>query len=277
MISMARFEQAVLARTYFDANSLHVFDSGTIEGCCLSFHGSESAKSLNVGALCLSGQADSGIANRLLEHAENQSDAGESNRIEVGIVCDSRFGLAGLDPIGHGIGIPSHDFRITSVLAARGYSQVQSVQRMSASVAGYRPPVNRDAVQLRRSTKMNLIGYQHPDERAATAMSHLDIATHQLVDRSGSELARMNLWFSDPEAEVMNPAMAILDLSTAEAVGKLSASESYLIGTVVHSLAARGVSLVETVIDPSQEVLWTEIQSLGFTGGETGSRWVRQL
>ncbi len=117
MISMARFEQAVLARTYFDANSLLVFDSGTIEGCCLSFQGSKSSKSLCVGALCLSGQADPGIANQLLEHVEHQSDAGNFVQIEVGIVCDSRFGLAGLDPLGHGIGIPSHDFRITSVLS----------------------------------------------------------------------------------------------------------------------------------------------------------------
>lgn len=274
MISMARFEQAVLARTYFNANSLLVFDSGTVQACCLRFHGDDSSQQ-RIGALCLSSQANPAIVNQLLEHVEQEADAGGPDQIEVGIVCDNRFGLAGLDPIGHGIGIPSHDFRITSVLAARGYSKVQTVQRMLVSVAGYRAPVNRDAIQLRRSTQLNMIGYQHTDERSATAMSHLDIATHQLVDRSGAVLACVNLWFSDPEAEVMNPAMAILDLGSLEAADKLSVPESYLIGTVVQSLAARGVSVVETAIDPSQQMLWTEIQALGFTGSETGSRWAR--
>ncbi len=79
--------------------------------------------------------------------------------------------------------------------------------------------------------------FKHPDPRHAAGMSHLDVESHHLYDRGGNKLASVNLWLSDPEAEVMSPSLAILDIAEAHQRGSLEPAESYLIGVLVQSLA----------------------------------------
>jgi hypothetical protein len=195
----------------------------------------------------------------------------------VGAIRDRVFGLAGLEPVGFGIGIPAIDPITNQVLETRGYQKSQLAQRFTAMVSSYRPLINREAMQLRRTSEVRSSTFLHPDSRSAAGLSHLDIETHRLRDRTGNELAELNLWFSDPEAEVMNPAMVILDLESIQAEDQLSPSESYLVGTAVQSLAGRGIATVETVVDPTAEAMLGQWQALQFKGSDQGAVWKKRL
>jgi hypothetical protein len=276
-VSMAQFEQAILARTYFQPESLLVSESDAVDGWCLFFHPTDSTADGSVACICLSAAASTGDGDELLEAAEQRMKEAGVEVIRVGAIRDDRFGLAGLSPIGQGIGIPTHDFRTASILSERGYTSQQSVQRMTATVGGYRPPVSRDAMQLRRITQVDMVDYLHPDERSAAAMSHLDVEMHRLIDRNENVLARVNLWFSDAEAEVMNPAMAIVDLSTLGSDQQISPAESYLLGTSIQSLLSRGIAIVETVVDSDNGTLLDQMRSLQFTAGESGALWSKAV
>ena len=278
-VSMAQFEQAILARTFFHPHALLVSESeaNTIHGWCLCYPQPDFPSEGSIVAICLSNGADLSSGIDLLEAAESQFRHIGIERVHVGAVCDQQFGLAGLNPIGHGIGIPAQDFRTTSILGERGYSGQRMIQRMTASVSGYRPPVSRDAMQLRRTSQISMVGYAHADERSAAAMSHLDVEMHRLVDRNGTVLARVNLWFSDPEAEVMNPIMTILDLTTLESDQQLTAAESYLIGTAIQSLVARGIAVVETAVESDRLILLDQLRSLQFVSSDFGIVWTKPL
>lgn len=273
MVTIAQFEQAILARTFFDPNALLVFDSGTIDGWCLSYRDPESPERAVIAAICLSNQGAPSFGSQLLQTAETRIASEGIEHIHVGAVRDRSFGLAGLNPIGHGIGIPMHDTHIASILTEQGYAERQAVQRMTATVSGYRPPVSRETMQLRRSSQVISSNSGHPNTRASAGMSHLDIETHRLENSSGNELTRLNVWFSDPEAEVMDPTRVILDLTMLKSDDKISAVEGYLIGTIVQSLVARGIATVETAIDLNQQVLIAQMRTLGFEATDSGIGW----
>ncbi len=294
-VSMAQFEQAILARTFFNSGALLVSESvsGEIDGWCLWYPQSavpaavesdltdQTERDQNatgvICSLCFSDRSDLSPATELLNSVEQSQARQGARRVLVGVYADQRFGLAGLSPIGIGIGVPAHDFRTTSVLGQRGYSGQRMFQRMNVSVSGYRPPISREAMQLRRMTEVSRVEYTHPNERSAAAMSHLDVDMHCLVDRSGQVLARVKLWLSDAEAEVMNPIMALLDLSTLESDQQLTSAESYLIGIVVQSLVGRGIAVVETVVESDRQTLLDQLKSLQFVAGDSGILWSKAV
>ena len=282
MIDMARLEQATLARTFFAPDALLVAESATAEskeavGWCLHYADPHCPSSSVVVALCVGRRGDGSTAAELLDAVEVRSAGGSSQNLLVGTIRDRVFGLAGLEPVGFGIGIPAIDPITNHVLEARGYQKSQLAQRLTAIVPSYRPPINREAMQLRRTSEIRSSTFLHPDSRSAAGLSHLDIETHRLSDRAGEDLAELNLWFSDPEAEVMNPAMVILDLESIETEDQLSPPESYLIGTAVQSLASRGIAMVETVVDPTAEGMLGQWQALQFKGSDQGAVWKKSL
>ena len=278
LVNGARFEQAVLARTFFDPARLLVAErDGVVQAWC--HHGACLTREHTaiISAFCVGDNADESEMDELLAAAEKQIAETGCDQIAVGVIRDDAHGYAGLDPIGHGIGIPKSDLRMTSLLQHRGFSPRRSVLRMTASTNAYRPPVSRDALQLRRSSQVQASMFKHPDPRHAAGMSHLDIETHHLYDRGGNELARVNLWLSDPEAEVMNPSLAILDIAEATQRGSLEPAESYLIGVLVQSLAQRRINTVETAVDSDKTDLLSQLQTLNFRVVDEGADWEKSL
>jgi hypothetical protein len=296
MVSVARFEQAIPARVFFDPAWLFVSqgtrdDESTIDGWCLCYPPSvanqtqlnqQASGMIEVAAVCWSNQADSTVGADLLQAVERQaverlSAGADHHRIVAGVVRDDRYGLAGLNPIGHGIGVPMHDHRLVAALQRHGYHQRVRIIRMIAAVSGYRPPVNRETMQLRRTGQVEFSQDYRQDARSAAAVSHLDIETHRLLDAAEKELAQLQVWFSDPEAEVMNPAQAILDLSSLQNSGQVSVAESYLIGTIIQSLVVRGIAMIETAVDEHAGSLVEQLKGLHFQPQETGIQWQKEF
>ncbi|MAI73093.1 MAG: hypothetical protein CMM01_19600 [Rhodopirellula sp.] len=280
-VSQAKFEQAVLARTFFDPETLLVAESeGTIKGWChfAPPHcepSHEDGTSTIVHALCLASSSDEAVAMRLLAAIETAPQT--TSHIRVGLVRDEQRGYAGLEPIGFGIGIPHSDYRSNSFLQQGGYAPGKAHLRMTANVSQYRPPVNRSALQFRRNTRVTCTATLPNETRVAASLGHVDIESAELQERGGSTVASVSIWFSDPEAEVMSPSTAILDLKRQHTQGSLQPAEAYLIGALIHSLNQRSIQIVETSVDRDQLELIEQLQTLQFKVVDEGSCWEKTL
>ncbi len=277
-VTMAKFEQAVLARTFFDPSTLLLAETGDgVQAWCHFAPCRSDEQTAVICALCFAPTVDSSVIESLLAATENQIAESGSKRIQVGVVRDDVQGYTGLEPIGHGIGIPVADLRTTALLQQFGYLPKRSFVRMTASVHGYRPPVSREMLQFRRSSRIDHRTFTHQNPRHASGLSHLDVEVHRLLDRGGQQLADVKLWFSDPEAEVMSPSMVILDIASAHDRGQLEPVERYLIGTLVQSLGQRRIESVETAVDRDQTELVEQLSSLHFRITDEGVCWEKSL
>ncbi|HBV64515.1 MAG TPA: hypothetical protein DEF45_16015 [Rhodopirellula sp.] len=280
-VNQAKFEQAVLARKFFDPETLLVAEAeGSIKGWChfAPPHCDPSHQDGNVTivhALCLASSSSDAVALRLLTAIETAPQT--TSQIRIGLVRDDQRGYAGLEPIGFGIGIPLSDYRSNSFLQQGGYIPGKTHVRMIASVSQYRPPVNRSALQFRRSTSVICKPRLPKEPRLAASLAHLDIETAALEERGGPPLASVSIWFSDPEAEVMSPSIAILDLCSQHGQGILQPAESYLIGALIHSLNQRNIQTVETAVDSNQTALIEQLQTLQFKVVDEGSCWEKSV
>ena len=151
---------------------------------------------------------------------------------------------------------------VTRFLQQGGYIPGKPHLRMTASVSQYRPPINRSALQFRRNTQVICTRILPKESRVAASLGHVDIESAELEQRGGPPLASVSIWLSDPEAEVMSPSAAILDLKRQHAQGTLQPAESYLIGALIHSLNQRNIQTVETAVDRDQTELIEQLQTL---------------
>lgn len=275
-VNHAKFEQAILSRRFFDPNLLLVAESKATDGdsvagwCHYSLPDAHSDSTL-IHALCLGSSVEPAVGLQLLTAAEKTCSSGTP--IRVGVVRDDQRGYSGLEPIGFGIGIPLSDYRTTGVLQQAGFNPMTPILRMLANVARYRPPVSREALQFRRAARVEMRPELSSNPRIAASLSHIDLERAVLLDSGGQQLACARVWFSDPEAEVMSPTAAILDIRNQHDAGKLQPADSFLIGSLVQSLAHRNIQTVETAVDRDKTELVDQLQKLQFPTVDEGMCW----
>ncbi|MCP4885181.1 hypothetical protein N9D23_08265 [Rubripirellula sp.] len=273
IVSLSKFEQAVVARIFFQPSNLlvNVGPEGPTGWIAFAPCQHDSTK-FYVCALCFLPTDDQAGKELLLAVETRCIEAGRS-RIQVGLIRDDTYGYAGLDPLGHGTAISLLDQRTISLLKAAEFVAEPEFVQMVATTFQYRPPVNRDAIQLRRNARLTQTPHVYHAPRQAAAMSHMDVEKIQLVNASGEELAAISLWCSDPEAEVMDPAMAIIDLGACHERGTLTAAECYLIGATLQRLEQQRVTNVEIVVDCKNTELISQLETLKFQAGQRGTAW----
>ncbi|MFK8115682.1 MAG: hypothetical protein AB8B91_26035, partial [Rubripirellula sp.] len=272
-VNEARFEQAILSRTFFDSAGLLVADHEDVPSAWVHFHADPDADSKAVVcAVCASDTCPPELLRELFEQTLARIDAAGFQKTEIGVAQDDLMGYGGLDPIGAGVGIPRHDSSVVTLLQQSGFQPSVGFVRLAVSVAGYRPPVSREGLQLRRSSRLEAQKLIHSDTRHASSTSHLDLETHRLVDRGGAVLAEVDFWFSDAEAEVMNPTRAVLDLKS-QGTDALEPAATYLIGAAIQSFAARRISGVETVVPQQAADLQEQLKKQLFRLADEGDLW----
>ncbi len=277
-VSVAIIEQAVLSRTFFPESTLLVAQQGeSVQAWCHVFPDPLDGQAALISAFCFSDSA-ADLSDPLLQAAESAIAGSGRTQIFVGTVRDQLFGYAGLPPIGHGIGIHDEDLATISLLESHGYRRKSTVQQLVVSTSSFRMPVSRQALHLSRSTGIVRSSVVVSDSRRASALSHFDIERQTLVDRrSTDELATIEIWFSDPEAQVMKSSHAIVDLSDSEKSKVLSPQEHYLLGAVLQSLAAKRIMSVETAVDSDQIALIDQLSKLQFQSQQQGACWQKEL
>ena len=274
-VSVTTIEQAILSRVNFRADRLLVatHQDAVVAWCHYQPdpHQSETAV---ICSICFNPAEGISACDPLLREAEMRIQADGFRHVRVGTVRDDVFGYAGLAPIGHGIGVSATDARTSSLLSRNGYGTVNAIARLVVATSPYRPPVNRELLQLRRTTRIEQHAIIPDDLSTASATSHLDIERHVLIDhRSRNTLATVDWWLSDPEAQVMSCAEAILSLGEISQRGELQSAETFLIASAIQTLAHRRVFTVETAVDQSRPELIEQLNNLHFDVTEQGHLW----
>lgn len=274
-INVPQLEQAIVSRLFFDPELLLVAvnDQTPIAWS----HTIVADNTATIAAVCTCQGNDVSIAERLIAESIQRVRSRGVVQIFAGVVRDDCCGYVGLDPIGHGVGVLFQDFVTTSALRETGFQPVQELSQHIASTACFRPPVSREALHLRRTASTRSARTLPSLARSAAGLSHIDIERFELIDRDGAVLAEADFWFSDPEAEVLRPSAAILDLGPMHGRGELSSAESYLIAAVMQSLDGRGVQTVETVIDAERKTLSEQLQKICFEPSGAGVQWQLML
>ncbi len=289
-VNVAQLEQAIFSRSFFDPNLLLVAmnDQTPIawshvvidpyamtDPCAVTDPSTLTGVSptATIAAVCTCQGSDVIVAERLIHESIVRVRAMGVSSISAGVVRDNRLGYAGLDPIGHGVGILIQDHVTGEALRETGFEPTCELTAMVAPTSCYRPPVSREALQLRRTASTRSARSIPASPRSAAGLSHIDVERFELVDRDGGVMAESEFWFSDPEAEVLRPSTAILDLGPAHAAGELSSAESYLIAAVMQTLDGRSISAVETVIDSERKTLREQLQRICFEPSGLGARW----
>jgi len=278
-VGVATIELAILSRTFFDPRTLLVAqEEHGVVGWCHFQADRHDPKRAVLNTICFTPDEGLKVCDELLRFAEASMVTAGFEQVVVGPLRDTLYGYAGLSPIGHGIGVPIGDARTSSLLSRSGYRPSLSVSRLAVSTSPYRPPISRESLQLRRTTRIEQ-RLCIPDELAsASAMSHLDIEQQTLVDhRTAEPLAHLHWWLSDPEAQVMNCSDAIMHLGDIHDRGKLEPAEHYLVSAAIQVLANRRIFMVETAVDQQQTELISQLQSLNFKISEQGQRWSKTL
>lgn len=284
-VSAAMIEQIVLSRTFLDSAILLVAESDAgesknrpqLEAWCHLVPDQDDRDAIVLASICFT-TPGSDLCDSLLSAAEQQAASTGFHRVLTGPLRDQSCGYAGLPPIGHGIGTSESDNRTSSILQRRGYHPAQPVTRMLANSNPYRMPVKRSFMQLLRSTRIRkeILFPQEPHH--ASAMSHIDIEHHQLTNHlTGQRLASVNLWLSDPEAQVFTGSHAMLDLSTTQQPGDLTEEEQFLIGSIISTSASRRVFEIETAVDNQDSQLINKLSEIHFKSVEQGCRWIKEL
>ncbi|MEM9368856.1 MAG: hypothetical protein AAGD07_22925 [Planctomycetota bacterium] len=299
-VSVAVLERAILSRLFFEPQDLLVAENdGAIVAWChhqLPLVPDSDATAI-VPAICLADEGGVAACDDLLAACEAIMIERGAKRIVVGSVRDLHNGYTGLPPIGHGVGVPVSDARVASLMSRHGYQVTMSNDRMQVSTPTYRPPVSRDLMQFRRTTRVDCTLVVPHDHRVATAMAHIDIQRFDLVDHlQRTCLATVDLWRSDPESQVMEGSLGILSfdlLSDVEATetapmapvppvapvqdGLLTPEAKFLVASIVQTLSNQRVFTVETSVNETEVGLLGQLRELKFERIDRGHLWSKEV
>ena len=115
-------------------------------------------------------------------------------------------GYLGVSPLTAGGGYPADDEAVAASLRSAGWSVDTSFTTSAIAVRGYRPPVNRELLQLRRTAPVAFVESPADDPEQAAATAHLD---RHVANLPGGE-DRIEIFRPDCEAAAVVGRHAVL-------------------------------------------------------------------
>lgn len=245
-------EQQVLAKPYFDPAGLIVaVDHEQIVGFAHAGFGVDDNRrelSRELGIVCTvlvspHDQHDE-IAAQLLARAEDYLRRLGAKLIYAG-------GIHPLDPFYLGLyggsempGLLKSDEKVVGLFTSQGYRQIDSVAVFERDLAGFRPPVERKLLQVRRRYRLEAT-FDPP------AANWWDACTYGQTDRTrfvlrlpgqNEPVCSVTFWDMEPLAQTWGvPAVGLVQLFTAESARRQGLA-TFLIGEALRQLHAHGVA-----------------------------------
>ncbi len=254
-VTAAMFEQLVLAKPYFDREGLILaLDEGHPIGFAHAGFGpndDESGMSTELGVvsmlLVLPHAEQATISARLLTMAEEYLRRRGSKVIYGG-------GIRPLTPFYWGLfggselpGLLESDPEMLAPFRAAGYREIDRTLIMHRDLAGFRPTIDRQQMQIRRSVEVECV--TNPPYRTwweACTMEPCDRTLFRLLPRDGGEpLAHALFWNIEPFAAPWGMrAAGQIDLEVA-APHRGKGLATYLIGEAMRQFHDQSFALVE--------------------------------
>jgi ribosomal protein S18 acetylase RimI-like enzyme len=153
-----------------------------------------------------------------------------------------------------------------------GYEAADRIAVLRRPLAGFRPPVNRLQLAIRRSTTLRVV--DEPSRRSwweAATTTGLTLRRYVLRNQAEELLGSATLWDMEPLASAWGVMAAGLMHVDIEGPRRRQGLASYLVAEAMHDLANEGVSLVETHVSQSNAAAMSLFEKLGFQAVEHGT------
>jgi ribosomal protein S18 acetylase RimI-like enzyme len=162
------------------------------------------------------------------------------------------------------------------VFRRAGYAETERVAVLRRPLAGFRPPVNRLQMAIRRATTLRVI--DEPARRSwweAATTTGIALRRYELRNAAEELLGSGTFWDMQPIASAWGVAAAGLLHVDIEGARRRQGLASYLVAEALHDLAQEGVTVVEAQVVETNAPAVSLFEKLGFTVADRGTLFSR--
>lgn len=273
-------ETGVFCRPYFDRAGLMVaIDAGRVVGFAHAAFGpnaSQSAVDCSVGTTLLvvvvPHAEERQIGDELLRRCEGYLISRGARTLLGGGSDQFRGFYLGLYGGSDLPGVLDSSPAMQDVFRRAGYAVEERISVHRRRLEGFRVPVNRLQIAIRRNTVMHVI--DEPNRRnwwEAATTAGIALRRYELRNKSGELVGSSTFWDMEPLSKTWGITAAGLLHVTVEGPRRRQGIASYLVAEAMHDLAEEGVGLVEAQTSDSNAAAAGLFEKLGFDVVEQGS------
>lgn len=157
------------------------------------------------------------------------------------------------------------------VFRRAGYADDERIAVLRRPLAGFRPPVNRLHLAIRRGTVLRAIDEpMHRNWWEAATTAGLSLRRYQLANVADEVLGAATFWDMQPASATWGvTASALLHVEIA-GPRRRQGLANYLVAEALHDLAQEGVTLVEAQAPEGNGGAVSLFEKLGFTRADEG-------
>ncbi|MEO1991669.1 MAG: GNAT family N-acetyltransferase [Pirellulales bacterium] len=279
-MSSAMLEAAVFSKPYFDKAGLIVaMEGSTAVGFAHAAFGPTSDSAgidTTCGSILLAAviphENREGIGQGLVEKCEAYLQGKGATTILGGGSPEMRSFYMGLYGGSDLPGILDSSPAMQSLFQACGYETRERIAVLRRYLDGFRPPVNRLQVAIRRSTVLRVT--DQPLCRSwweAATMAGVGWRRYELRNHAEDLLGSASLWDMQPLASTWEmPAAGLLRIDI-EGSRRGQGLAKYIVAEAMHDLAEEGVQMIETHVSSTNTPALKLVESLGFNAVEYGT------
>lgn len=279
-MTSAALEDAVFSRPYFDRHGLVVAREGErILGFAHAGFGPNACRTAidtSVGTTMLMvvppHEYHTAIEDALLERAEQYLRERGATTILGGGGPDIGGFYLGLYGGSDLPGILDSSPRMREVFQRHGYVEHMRIAVLRRPLAGFRPPVNRLQLAIRRATTLHVI--DEPTRRSwweAATTTGVALRRYELLGEADALLGSASVWDMQPLSSSWGVLIAGLLRVDIEGVRRRQGLASYLVAEAMHDLADEGMMLAEAHVDEGNAPAVKLFGKLGFRATDHGT------
>lgn len=273
-MSASLFEQFVLSKPYFDNAGLIVAtdDDRPIGFAHAAFGPTDTGQRLSTrfGSTCLvmvrTEYRRQGIGSALLRHCEAYLQERGAEVVYGGGIAPFNGFYLGLYGGSELPGVLDSDLAAQRLFQSHGYREVDRVHVLEREITGYRPPVDRNQMQIRRRSAIEAVLDPPPESWwEACAWSGLDQKRYELTLReTRSVAASASTWSLEPLSAGWGVRAAGIFALDVDAAVRRQGIATYLVGDIMRQLAEQGLGLVQVQTMRHNEPALKLYEKLGF-------------
>jgi ribosomal protein S18 acetylase RimI-like enzyme len=169
-------------------------------------------------------------------------------------------------------GILDSSAAMQGVFTRAGYETADRIAVLRRRLQGFRPPVNRLQLAIKRTTELRAI--DEPTRRTwweAATTAGIALRRYELLNQARERLGCASFWDMQPLAGAWGvPAAGLLDVEI-EGPRRRQGLAHYLVAEALHDLAQEGVAIVETHASAANTPALNLFTKLGFETAEHGT------
>ncbi len=279
-MTSAALEDAVFSKPYFDRHGLVIAREGDrVVGFAHAGFGPDATRAVvdtSMGTTMLvvvpAHDRQTEIEDTLVARCEQYLRARGARSIMGGGTPDLGGFYLGLYGGSNVPGILDSSPAMREVFRRNGYVEETRIAVLRRPLAGFRPPVNRLQLAIRRATRLRVIDepVRHTWWEAATTTG-VALRRYELLGDADALLGSASVWDIQPLASSWGVLIAGLLRIDIEGGRRRQGLASYLVAEALHDLAAEGVTAAEAHVDESNSPARMLFEKLGFRVTDHGT------